>query len=108
MKNWIQPGNNISVVAPVAVNSGEGVLVGVMFGVAISTAASGETVEIVVVGVVSLPKANVAMTQGAKVYWDNTAKNVTTNVGTNTPIGCAIVSAAITDAAVQVRLNGSF
>ncbi|MBF0629336.1 MAG: DUF2190 family protein [Magnetococcales bacterium] len=106
MKNWIQPGDIVTVAAPVAVNSGDGLLVGTLFGVAVSTAAVGATVEISTTGVVDLPKAAVAITLGAKLYWDNTAKNVTTTVGTNTLIGCAIIAAAIGDATARVRLNG--
>ncbi|MBF0182691.1 MAG: DUF2190 family protein [Magnetococcales bacterium] len=106
MKNWIQPGDTVTVVAPVAVNSGEGLLVGTLFGIAISTAAINTNMEMITTGVVDLPKANLAITQGAKVFWDNTAKNVTTTVGTNTLIGCAIVAAAIGDVTVRVRLNG--
>ncbi|MBF0145983.1 MAG: DUF2190 family protein, partial [Magnetococcales bacterium] len=88
------------------VNSGEGLMVGSLFGVAVSTAAINENVEISTTGVVDLPKASGAITQGAKIYWDNTAKNVTTTVGTNTLIGCAIVAAAVGDVTVRVRLNG--
>jgi predicted RecA/RadA family phage recombinase len=106
MRNWIQPGDIVTVVAPVAVNSGEGLLVGALFGVAVSTAAISTNVELSTTGVVDLPKAAVAVTQGAKLYWDNTAKNVTTTVGTNILIGCAIVAAVIGDATVRVRLNG--
>ncbi len=106
MKNWIVSGDTVTVVAPAAVNSGEGLMVGSLFGVAVSTAAINENVEISITGVVDLPKASGAITQGAKIYWDNTAKNVTTTVGTNTLIGCAIVAAAVGDATVRVRLNG--
>ena len=106
MINWIQPGDTITVAAPADVHSSDGMMVGVLFGVALSTVASGENVEIITTGVVDLPKASGAITQGAKVYWDNTAKNVTTTVGTNTLIGCAIIAAAVGDATVRVRLTG--
>ena len=106
MRNWIQPGDTVTVVAPVAVTSGDGLLVGALFGVAISTAAIGANVEMLTEGVVDLPKAAVAITQGAKVYWDNTAKNVTTTSAGNTLIGCAIVAVTVGDGTVRVRLNG--
>ncbi len=106
MRNYIQPGDTVTVVAPVAVNSGDGLLVGTLFGVALSTAAISTNVEMITEGVVDLPKAAVAVTQGAKVYWDNTAKNVTTTATNNTLIGCAILAAAVGDAIVRVRLNG--
>lgn len=110
MKNWIQEGDTVTVTAPAAVDSGGGVLVGSLFGVAMSNAAINENVEIVVEGVVDLPKASGAITQGAKVYWDNTAKVVTTAAGSNpanTLIGCAILAAAVGDALVRVRLSGA-
>ncbi|MBF0108756.1 MAG: DUF2190 family protein [Magnetococcales bacterium] len=106
MRNWIQPGDTITVVAPAAVNGGDGLMVGALFGVAVSTAVIGTNVEMATTGVVDLPKASGAITQGAKLYWDNTAKNVTTTVGTNTLIGCAIVVAAVGDTTARVRLNG--
>ncbi|MBF0117165.1 MAG: DUF2190 family protein [Magnetococcales bacterium] len=106
MKNYVQPGDTITVIAPVAVNSGDGLLVGALFGVALATAAINTNVEVLTEGVVDLPKAAVAVTQGAKVYWDNTAKNVTTTATNNTLIGCAIPAAAVGDAIVRVRLNG--
>ncbi|MBF0339475.1 MAG: DUF2190 family protein [Magnetococcales bacterium] len=106
MKNFIQPGDIVTVVAPAAVSSGGCVLVGALFGVAVSDAASGDTMEMITEGVVDLPKAAVAIIQGAKLYWDNTAKNVTTTVGTNTLIGCALLAAAVGDATSRVRLNG--
>ena len=106
MRNYVQPGDTVTVVAPAAVNSGEGLMVGVLFGVAVSNAAINENVEILTTGVVDLPKATVAITQGAKVFWDNTAKNVTTTSAGNTLIGCAIVTAAVGDAITRVRMNG--
>ncbi|MBF0115662.1 MAG: DUF2190 family protein [Magnetococcales bacterium] len=106
MKNFVQPGDTVTVIAPVAVNSGDGLLVGTLFGVALSTAAVSANVEMVTEGVVDLPKSAVAVTQGARVYWDDTAKNVTTTAGANTLIGCAIVPAPVGDGTVRVRLNG--
>ena len=106
MKNWVQPGITITVIAPVAVNSGDGLLVGALFGVATATAAISTNVEMVTVGVVDLPKAAVAITQGAKLYWDNTAKTLTTTATGNTMVGCAIVAAAVGDSTVRMRLNG--
>jgi predicted RecA/RadA family phage recombinase len=57
MKNFIQRGDMITVTAPTGgVTSGQGVLVGSLFGVAATTAAEGESVEIDTVGVYELPK----------------------------------------------------
>jgi predicted RecA/RadA family phage recombinase len=105
-KNYIQSGKTVTLAAPYQRNSGEGALVGALFGVALSTLANGASGEFATQGVFDLAKAVGAITQGALVYWDNTAKNVTTTSTSNTRIGCAIVAAASGDATVRVRLNG--
>ncbi len=90
MKNYIQPGEKITVAAPAAVASGAGVLVGAMFGVAATAAASGADVTIVRKGVFNMNKLTAqAWTEGAKVYWNDTAKECTTVATSNTLIGYA-------------------
>ena len=44
MKNFVQPSNTITLTAPYAVASGDGLLVGSIFGVAAGAAALGESV----------------------------------------------------------------
>lgn len=57
MKIYIQDGDMITVTAPVGgVTSGQGLLVGSLFGVVASNAAEGEAVEIATMGVFDLPK----------------------------------------------------
>lgn len=108
MKNWIQPGDTITVAAPTGgANSGDGVLIGSLFGVATASAAEGADLELRLTGVVELPKAAGAVTQGAKVYWDDTNRNVTTTATGNTLIGCAVLAAAPGDALIRLRLNGA-
>jgi len=91
MKNYVQPGNTITLIAPYAVASGDGLLVGSIFGIAAGAAALGEPVETALVGVFDITKVgSQAWTVGAKVYWDDTNKR-TTNVATsNTLIGVAV------------------
>jgi predicted RecA/RadA family phage recombinase len=111
MKNYVQPGNAITLTAPYAVASGDGLLVGSIFGVASADAASGETVETAVVGVFDLKKtASQAWAAGDKVYWDNTAKEATKTTTSNTLIGVAVAAVAggAGDTIGRVRLNGSF
>ncbi len=73
MKNYIQPGNVLTLTMPTAVKSGEGILVGALFGVAGTDGASGAVVECAVTGVYDLPKAAGAITQGQAIYWDTAA-----------------------------------
>ena len=107
MKNYVQPGENLTLVAPYARASGEGALVGSIFGVASVDVANGAEAVFVTEGVFDLPKASGAVTAGAKVYWDNTAKVVTTTATSNTLIGAATQAAAGSDATVRVKLNGT-
>ena len=111
MKNYVQPGNTITLTAPYAVASGDGLLVGSIFGVASSTAAIGEPIETALVGVFDITKiGSQAWTVGAKVYWDNTNKRCTTVATDNTLIGAAVeaVASGAGDILGRVRLNAAF
>ncbi|GHA33648.1 hypothetical protein GCM10007989_32340 [Devosia pacifica] len=111
MKNFFQPGNTITLTAPYAVASGEGLLVGAIFGVASGTASLGETVETALVGVFDLTKVgSQAWAAGAKVYWDDTNKRCTTVATDNTLIGVAVeaVASGAGDTIGRVRLNAAF
>lgn len=111
MKNYVQPGNTITLTAPYAVASGEGLLVGSVFGVASGAAALGEIVEAALVGVFDLTKVgSQAWTVGARIYWDDTNKRCTTVSTDNTLIGVAVeaVASGAGDTIGRVRLNGSF
>ena len=109
MKNYLQPGNVITVTAPAALASGDGCLVGSLFGVACGTYIEGDAdAELAVVGVFELPKVSAqAWTAGAKVYWNATDKACTTMATGNTLIGAAVKAAANPSATGIVRLNGS-
>lgn len=109
MKNFVQEGNTVTLTAPYALTSGDGLLVGSIFGVAANDAANGAEVEAVVAGVFSLKKTSAqAWTQGALIYWDNTAKECTTTVATNKLIGVAVAAASNPSGTGLVRLNGAF
>ncbi len=108
MKNFIQNGDMISVTALAGgVASGQGIVVGSLFGVAAKAAAEGESVEIATVGVYDLPKAPATViAQGARVAWDDTAKQVVLPGAGMYPIGVAVLAAGNGTTAVRVRLDG--
>ncbi len=108
MRNFLFPGKVVPVLAPYNLNSGDGALVGVIFGVASAPAAINTTVQLSRLGVFTLPKATGAITQGAALYWDNTNKNLTTTASGNTKVGAALTAQASGDATVQVILSGQF
>lgn len=107
MKNYVQPGDTVTVTAPAAIASGDGVLVGKLFGVAVIAAASGADVEIKTTGIFDIAKNSAeAWTQGTDIYWDNTAKVMTTTATSNTLVAKAVLAAANPSGTGRVRLNG--
>lgn len=109
MRNYVQKGENITLPAPADILSGNGVLVGAMFGVAAGDALTGTDLDLVTVGVFTLPKVSAqAVLVGDAVYWDAATKVVTKTATGNTKIGVAVETVANPSVAVAVRLNGSF
>lgn len=108
MKNYIDPGENITLPAPAAVTSGQAVMAGSIFGVTQFAAAIGDPVVLSRRGRFTLPKTSAqAWTVGAKVYWDATNSVVTTTASGNTLIGAAAVAAANPSATGVVLLDGT-
>jgi predicted RecA/RadA family phage recombinase len=111
MKNFVQPGQTLTVTAPYNVASGAGVLVGSLFGVATAAALLNAQVEIETEGVFDLVKVgSQAWSVGARVYWDDTAKNCTTTASTNKLIGVAVaaVGSGAGETVGRVRLTAAF
>ena len=107
MRNKVQTGNVISVIAPALVLSGQGVLVGALFGVAAGDALQGTSVEIAREGVFDLTAVGAdTANQGVKAYWDNTAKRITTTVASNTLVGAFAVAKTASDSTARVLLDG--
>lgn len=108
MRNHVQPGHTITLVAPADVASGVGVLVGGLFGITQHAALSGENVEVALEGVFDVAKvsAQAWSTVGLDIYWDNTAKNFTTTSAGNTLVAKNVATAANPTATGRVRLNG--
>lgn len=105
-KNYIQPGDTVTVPAPADVSSGDGVLVGKLFGVAQFSAKSGDDVEISTKGVYTLPKTSAqAWTVGAPIYWDGSKCTTADGSGANTLVGHALAVAANPSPAGTVRLS---
>jgi len=109
MKNYVQPGNTLTLTAPAAILSGGVVIVGSIIGVSNGDAANGAPVDVDTVGVFTLPKiAAQAIAAGAIVYWDSDDALVTTAATDNTKLGVATQAAPNPSASVTVRLNGAF
>lgn len=106
--NYVQPGKVLTLLAPYDRTSGQGALVGNIFGISTKTVLSGVASEFAVTGVWSLAKTSAqAWTQGQKIYWDNTNKRAD---GTATAgfrfIGFATDIAANPSSTGTVKLTG--
>ena len=108
MKNYVQEGKTLTVVAPYSLQSGGGALIGGIFGVAAESAPIGGSVDLTVAGVFYLPKDASPFTMGQAVYWNDSAQQITATATANTLIGVAIQPAASAALTATVRLNGSF
>jgi predicted RecA/RadA family phage recombinase len=108
-KNFIQIGETLALTAPTGgVSSGDGFMVGSIFAVAQNDADQATSVSGALTGVWRLPKAGTPLTfaEGAKVYWDDTAKTCKATAAGYFLIGAAVVAAGANDTTVDVRLDG--
>lgn len=109
MKNYVQPGEVVTVVAAAAFTSGTAYQFGNLFGIAASSGAIGDQIELQTVGVFDVSKVSAqAWTVGQRIYWDDTAKLFTNVVASNLLVGVAVLAAVNPSATGRVRLNGSF
>ena len=106
MINFVKSGDNLTLAAPYDVLSGGGFKVSNVFGVAANDTLSGNNVECEVEGVYDLAKDASVFAQGDLAYWDDSAKKVTSTVGSNLLIGAVEVAAATGAAVVRVNLFG--
>src|SRR5579864_3854982 len=108
MKNFVQQGETLTVVAPYAVLAGQGVLVGSLFGIAVDDALIGADVEIRTEGVYEVAKTSaLAISQGDVLFWDDVLKVVNTT-STGVPVGMATAAAANPSATVRMTVIPNF
>lgn len=105
MKNEVKHGDRLTLTAPYARSAGEGALVGSIFGVALNDVANAADGVFLIEGVFDIAKATGAISQGAKLYWDNTNKNLTTTASGNTLVGVATQAQLSGDATARIRLG---
>lgn len=112
MKNYVQPGDTVTVTAPYALQPGDGALVGVLFGVACGAYANGAVdAELRTEGVFDLTALSTDTASGTAfvaAYWDNTNKRITVSSAGNTKVGVIVAAKANGATTARVRLNTSF
>ena len=95
MKNFIEPGEILTVIAPALVASGDLVIVGSIIGVAATDAALGAEVAVAVEGVFALPKVVTdVIAVGDKLYWATATSNLTITPGTGSKPLAGLATAA--------------
>ena len=109
MKNFVQHGDLVTIIAAAAIASGDLVRVNSLVGVAATSAAIGESTELKTTGVFDLPKTSAqAWAAGNPVYMIAGSDLLTNVPGTgNFLVGVATAAAVNPSAVGRVRLNGS-
>jgi len=105
MADYFQHGDVIDYTPSAAVAAGAVVVLNDLVTVAPRPIAANQLGAVCVEGVFSMPKASGAIGQGAIVYWDATAGNITTTSTSNKRAGKAAKAAATGDASVLVLIN---
>ena len=107
--NYIQPGRSITVAAPTGgVLSGDGVLIGTLFGIAQYDAVEGAEVEILTEGVVEIGKTSaLAIGVGDRLFWDDTNKLVNKTTTAQQQVGVAVAAAANPSATVKMLIRAA-
>lgn len=109
MKTKISNASPLDVTVPSGgCTSGLGLLIGSLFGIAVTTQLVGETVALHTEGVFDHiaegAGSGQAFAVGDAVYWDNTNKRLTKTTTSNTKVGYAAAVKATTDTTARVRL----
>jgi len=106
--NYVQPGKILTLTAPYNRTTGQGALVGSIFGVALQTVLINVEGEFQVDGVWTLAKTSAqAWAVGDKIYWDDNNKRCDSDSTQGKLIGVATAIAANPSSTGNVRLNGS-
>ena len=107
MRNYVQPGDMLTVAAPASVSSGQLVRIQGLVGVASGHAANGAAVVIKTEGVFDLAKgtgASTSLAVGDLVYVSATGANVSSSATSNALVGTVVAAAANADTTVRVKL----
>lgn len=107
MTNFITEGEVLEVTAGVGgITSGAPVLVGSVVGIAVSTVAQNEKTAVNICGVFQVAKANVQISQGARLYWDAGNSNFTNIATGNVFAGFAYEAELQAATTVKIKLCG--
>lgn len=105
---YLKPGDTMTITAGTTISSGDVVVVGKAFGVALTDIANGASGEIGLVGVYSLPKdTSLVISQGDRLFWDTSNTWLDKTATAQQGVGFAYTAALSADTTVMVRLDGT-
>lgn len=106
MKNFIQPGQVVTQIAPAGgVTSGQVVQIGNLIGVAAAAAEAGSEFELSIEGVFEIPVASALdVSAGDLLYWDSTDGELNDDSAGNSLAAVAITDAGTGVATVHAKL----
>lgn len=103
MRNYVQPGDGVTIPAPGPINSGDIVTIGALIGVAATDATAGDEVSLALRGVFDLPKAGAEILAiGDEV---EVAGGEVTALDAGAKIGVVVADAAADDTTARVRIG---
>jgi predicted RecA/RadA family phage recombinase len=106
--NYVQAGETLTLTAPYARSSGQGALVGSLFGVATADVENAAEGEFATEGVYTLAKTSAqAWTVGQKIYWDNSNKRLDSDSTVGQLVGVATAVAANPSSTGTIKLLGN-
>ncbi len=107
MLNVIQKGEILQLEAPEALDSGDPIMVGDLFCVAVKDLENGERGSFIVQGVVELPQAGDTIGEGDTLYFDESEGELTTDddTGANPRVGHAVEASGSSDPTVKIRIQ---
>ncbi|MBL8444785.1 MAG: DUF2190 family protein [Zoogloeaceae bacterium] len=107
MKNFVQPGDTLTLTPAANVAAGAGYLFGAgLFGVATDAVASGTPGEFITEGVVTLAKTSaLAIDVGDRVFWVPGSSAVNKTSAAQVCIGVAVAAAANPSPTVKIKLG---
>lgn len=106
-QNFVCEGDVLQLPISATVTTGSPIVVGSRIGVALGSGVSGDTIRVAMEGVFTCPKlTGAAITVGAVVYWDDTAKKMTVTAGSNLVAGYCYAAEASGATTVQVKFLG--
>lgn len=108
MKNYIQPGDTLTLIAAGTITAGSPVKIGQIFGLAVDSAVTGEQFELQRRGVVSttLATSGEAWSAGDLIYWSGTAFRKTPSAG-DLLVGFAALAKASGTTSATILLDGT-